>query len=601
VRLNAYVLAGDPAWIVESIGSYYDLVDRIVVSYDRSFRSWGGHPLSVEESLRRIAAVDPEGKTVLLPGDHSDPGFAVMANETVQRQQALDAASEGADWVLQFDTDEIVASPRSLLDQLAVADGRAADALVFPLRTIYARTRSGRFLEHCGRFWTPQAGFPGPVAVRSGTTLSLARQAEGAPVHRVDVAPRNTDPAHPFGTPVHAVIPPDEAVLHMSWVRTERQMAEKRVVSGYADERNWTRDLRRWRWRARHPWLTAAGAPVKRDPFQRFRVVALPQFAGAAVTAGVDLPVGQPVRSVDVVIPTNRVSPYLPAALASVVAQTYRNWRVIVVDDGSGSPDALERIVAEVPGAEVIHQENAGAAAARNTAIRAGGGDVIAFLDDDDVWPPERLEHLVRALDRRPDALGAFGDGVDIDGEGRVFGSWHSDEASSEEYLSGRTPIPRITTLVVRRAALEQSGLFDEAFGMSQDTEFTLRVIRRGALVSCGAVVVEYRRHDHNVTRADWRVRYAASSRAVRTNLADARAKRDAGQVALLQKNFQRLAAATASGSVGRVIGDLKAGRRRAARDDIRDSLRLSPTGFVRGAVTTLTSKVRSRFSSRRT
>ena len=72
MRLNAYVLAGDPAWVPESLGSYYGLVDRIVVSYDRSGRSWSGARLSIDAALRRIAEFDVDGKTVLLPGDHAD-------------------------------------------------------------------------------------------------------------------------------------------------------------------------------------------------------------------------------------------------------------------------------------------------------------------------------------------------------------------------------------------------------------------------------------------------------------------------------------------------------------------------------------------------
>lgn len=279
MRINAYVLAGDPAWIGESIASYYGLVDRIFVSFDRESLSWRGHPLSVEESLTRISAADPDGKTTLLPGSHSETSRPPMETETEQRQAALDAASDGADWVLQIDTDEIVRAPGTLLHHLRRAEQRAAEALAFPLRDVYARTRSGRFLEHCGRFWTTQAAYPGPVAVRAGATLSAARQPTTTSTYRVDVSPRNTDPAHPFDAPVHAVISPHEAILHMSWVRTEAQMAEKSVVSGYAGNRDWRRDLTRWRRRSRHPWRTAALAPFASDPFGRFRVISLPGLA----------------------------------------------------------------------------------------------------------------------------------------------------------------------------------------------------------------------------------------------------------------------------------------------------------------------------------
>ncbi|BDZ64522.1 glycosyltransferase family protein [Agromyces mangrovi Wang et al. 2018] len=279
MRLHAYVLAGDPAWISQSIGSYYGIVEKIVVSYAADGRSWAGFPLSVDESLERMRAADPDGKMVFVPGDHSDADRPVMTVETEQRQAALDAASEEADWVVQLDTDEILSSPEVFLAQLREADRRAADALAFPMRNFYARTPSGEFLEHCGRFWTTQAGYPGPVVVRAGTRLSLSRQSAGSPVHRVDVSPRNTDPAHPFGTPVHAVIPEDDAIIHMSWVRTEEQMAEKRIVSGYAPERDWDRDLGRWRRRTAHPLGTVLGAPFARNPFGRFRITRLPEFA----------------------------------------------------------------------------------------------------------------------------------------------------------------------------------------------------------------------------------------------------------------------------------------------------------------------------------
>jgi hypothetical protein len=283
MRLHAYVLAGDPAWIGASIRSYYHLVDRIVVSFDRSGRSWSGAPMSIDQSLALIAAADPDGKTVLLPGDHVEPERYALLSETAQRQGALDAASEGADWVLQLDTDEIVPAPHVFARAVRTADERAASALAYPARNFYARTGSGAFLEHCGRFWTTQSGYPGPVVVRAGTTLSLARQARDVPVHRVDVSPWNTDPAHPRGTPVHAVIRPSHALIHMSWVRTEEQMIEKSIVSGHSSERNWTRELDQWRARARHPWVTAAQAPFARNSSRRFRVSRLPPFADADV------------------------------------------------------------------------------------------------------------------------------------------------------------------------------------------------------------------------------------------------------------------------------------------------------------------------------
>lgn len=107
MRLHAYVLAGDPAWATESLTSYYPLVDRVVVSFDRGHLSWSGRPMPVEAAIANLRLADPDGKIVLAPGNYSDPSRPFLDSETDQRQAALDAASEGADWVLQLDTDEI--------------------------------------------------------------------------------------------------------------------------------------------------------------------------------------------------------------------------------------------------------------------------------------------------------------------------------------------------------------------------------------------------------------------------------------------------------------------------------------------------------------
>lgn len=279
MRINAYVLAGDPAWIEHSIASYYRLVDRIIVSYDSDARSWSGLPMSVDESLERLRRADPLNKMVMTPGRFADPDRAPMDLETAQRQTALDAASEDADWVLQLDTDEIVLSADRLAAELRTAQSKAAMALDFPLRVLYARTRGGRFLEQSGRFWTMQASYPGPVAVAAGTQLTFARQVAGIPLHRVDLAAWNTDPAHAAGTPVHAVVAADEAILHMSWVRSEAQLNEKALVSGHASDPRWNETMSAWRRRSRRPVRAVALSPFGRDPFAHYRLSRLPQFA----------------------------------------------------------------------------------------------------------------------------------------------------------------------------------------------------------------------------------------------------------------------------------------------------------------------------------
>jgi glycosyltransferase involved in cell wall biosynthesis len=297
--------------------------------------------------------------------------------------------------------------------------------------------------------------------------------------------------------------------------------------------------------------------------------------------------------TVDVVIATNRLLPYLEEAVRSVREQTYRNWRLILVDDGSDVPAELERVAG--PDAVVIHRPNGGPPAARNTGIAAGRGELVAFLDDDDVWPSDRLERLVRALELRPDAVASFGDGRYVDQDGRPFGAWTTEAASPAAFLSGATPIPRIVALVARRTALEAVGGFDESFPLADDDELILRLLRTGPMAGIGSHVVDYRRHGRNVTLADWRERYRASLRAILTNIAAAAAQDDAVNVRLLRLNLRRYRSMMAAATPGRAADHVRARRWRSAVVELLDGVRISPAGFARGTTEKVTSRLRSR------
>ncbi|WP_159798100.1 hypothetical protein [Puerhibacterium puerhi] len=270
LRLAAYVLAADPAFLAASVRAYYDRVERIVVSYDRSATSWSGTPLPVEECLAILKELDVEGRCELAPGDFWRPGHDPLDNDTHQRRVALAQASEGADWVLQLDTDEVVAAPEAFFGALARADAAGATALDYPARWLYARVGDaapgGRYLEASTRFWRPVAGFPGPLAVRPGTRLECARQAPSAVRYRVDLRPWNTDPAQGPGSLVHEVVPLEDAVVHYSWVRPDEHMRRKFGWSGHSAEYSHPVVYRRWASRQRHPWAAAATTPLRRHP-----------------------------------------------------------------------------------------------------------------------------------------------------------------------------------------------------------------------------------------------------------------------------------------------------------------------------------------------
>jgi glycosyltransferase involved in cell wall biosynthesis len=297
--------------------------------------------------------------------------------------------------------------------------------------------------------------------------------------------------------------------------------------------------------------------------------------------------------TVDVVLATNRLLPYLEEAVRSVREQTYPDWRLILVDDGSDVPAELERVAG--PDAVVIHRPNGGPPAARNSGIAAGRGEFVAFLDDDDVWPVDRLDRLARALEQQPDAVGSFGDGRYVDQDGRPFGTWATEAASPAAFLSGATPIPRIVALVVRRTALEAVGGFDETFPLADDDELILRLLRTGPMVGIGTHVVDYRRHGNNVTLADWRERYRASIRAIRTNIDAASAEGDVVNARLLRTNLRRYRSMMAAATPGRAADHVRARRWRSAAAELLDGVRISPAGFARGTTEKLATRLRSR------
>lgn len=280
-RISAYVLIADPSYLRESLTAYYPYVDRIVLSYDRTSTSWTGTPLPVGQCFDIVAQLDLDSKCVHAPGDFARLEHPPLVNETFQRQTALDAASDGADWVLQLDTDEVMLRPDVFFDMLDRADRAGCDGLDFPARWLYTRTGRGRYLEGTRRLWQSAASFPGPLAVRAGTALRHARQAD-VDLFRVDLAARNTDPWRGADAPVHAVIPKDSAVVHFSWVRDPEAIRRKFNWSGHTRLMTQPKVYRRWVWRTRHPLLTVLTTPLRRRDDGRYRLARIPEPPGGA-------------------------------------------------------------------------------------------------------------------------------------------------------------------------------------------------------------------------------------------------------------------------------------------------------------------------------
>ncbi|WP_164743475.1 glycosyltransferase family 2 protein [Microbacterium sulfonylureivorans] len=206
---------------------------------------------------------------------------------------------------------------------------------------------------------------------------------------------------------------------------------------------------------------------------------------------------------VSVVVATNRSSPYLAEALDSVVTQTYPSWELVIVDNGVPDPDALADLVAGVSRAKVVHvPPPVTVSLARNAGVEASVGDLVVFLDDDDVWHPRRLERQVSLLKDDRSAPASYCGGWHMDAAGRPFDpAWPAEPARADEMLAGRARMPHICgAMLIRREAFAEVGGFSPELSMMEDFELALRLLSRGTFACAPDELVGYRRHDGNAT-----------------------------------------------------------------------------------------------------
>jgi glycosyltransferase involved in cell wall biosynthesis len=203
---------------------------------------------------------------------------------------------------------------------------------------------------------------------------------------------------------------------------------------------------------------------------------------------------------VSVVIATNRAGPYLSEALASVSVQTYPSVEVIVVDDGSPEPDLVAAAAAEVPGSVLIRQKASGVSVARNIGTAHARGELLAFLDDDDRWHPDRLAAQTATLLGEPDAVVSYCGMRTIDDRGAVL--VEADQVA----ITDRTDVARRTTgiilpnLLMRRDAFHAVGGFHSGIRFAEDLDLVLRLAERGPVAFEPRALVDYRAHAHNTT-----------------------------------------------------------------------------------------------------
>jgi hypothetical protein len=268
MTINAYVLAADPTWLERSVGAYYPWVDTIVVSFDRSFRGWTGAPIPVEACLARLEAMDPLRKMVFVPGDFSTAVADPMANDTLQRNCALARASQGADWVLQLDTDEWIPDVEVLLRVLQRSVPEDCMGVEWPMRVLYRSLGGNKALEVCAQDGTDHYEYIAPVAVRAHARLTHSRRVDGKflrAVVRGDQTSIQMQRPPAVGEIRCECLTPREVIVHNSWARPPRMLQRKLASWSHSCAKVWWYYLThwlpatwRWRWRGMrnfHPFF----------------------------------------------------------------------------------------------------------------------------------------------------------------------------------------------------------------------------------------------------------------------------------------------------------------------------------------------------------
>jgi len=216
-----------------------------------------------------------------------------------------------------------------------------------------------------------------------------------------------------------------------------------------------------------------------------------------------------------IVVPAYNASEFVTATLESALNQTFSDFEVIVVDDGSTDETAarVQEFVRRDSRIRLIHQSNGGIAAARNAALADGTGEFFALLDSDDIWFPDCLAQLLDVLRRRPEIdvlsanclnMGGREDGKPLRpvGQDRVIDLTLLDLIRFEDSVC--------ILSAFRRTLVDAIGSFDSALGSSEDYDYWLRAAAAGFGISFSPTPLgQYRRRPDSVS-ANLRVMIAS-------------------------------------------------------------------------------------------
>ena len=184
--------------------------------------------------------------------------------------------------------------------------------------------------------------------------------------------------------------------------------------------------------------------------------------------------------TVSIVIPAYNAEQYLGETIESVLAQTFDDFELLIIDDGStdNTAEIVRNYSFKDNRVKLRSQQNQGVSIARNTGIKLAKGEYIAFLDSDDKWLPNKLAVHIEHFNQDSNLGASFGKVEFLTSDGQLTGHLSNSLLTGikPEYLLYENPTITTSNIVVRREVFEQVGGFDEQISYSEDLEWLLRL-----------------------------------------------------------------------------------------------------------------------------
>lgn len=205
--------------------------------------------------------------------------------------------------------------------------------------------------------------------------------------------------------------------------------------------------------------------------------------------------------TVSVIIPTYNSAHYVVEAVESVLAQTWQDFEILVIDDGS--TDETEQVMRryETP-VRYIRQPNGGVAVARNRGIAESKGKYVAFLDADDTWLPHKLERQIETLQRHPQYRACYSALSIVDADLHPLGINRSQRQGSalEDLLTRGNVIATPSSVLCERSLFDVGG-FDPKLSQCADWDMWVRLAAQTEFLYLDEPLVTYRQHGTNMSR----------------------------------------------------------------------------------------------------